>query len=36
VPSWFYSLHGFTVKELLEVVEDAAVPVGKRVRALNR
>jgi hypothetical protein len=36
VPSWFYSLHGLTVKELLEVVEDAAVPVGKRIKALNR
>ena len=36
VPSWFYSLHDHTVKELLEVMEDVNVPVGKRVKALNR
>jgi len=28
VPSWFYSLHHHSVKELLEVVEDSSVPVG--------
>ena len=36
VPSWFYSLHNHTVKELLDVIEDSGVPVGKRVKALNR
>jgi len=36
VPSWFYSLHDHTVKELLEVVEDVSVPAGKRIKALNR
>jgi len=36
VPSWFYSLHDHSVKELLEVMEDVGTPVGKRVKALNR
>ena len=36
VPSWIYSLHNHSIKELLDVVEDSAVPVGKRVKALNR
>jgi hypothetical protein len=36
MPSWIYSLHNHTIKELLEVVEDTSVPVGKRVKALKR